>query len=46
MKMESIPPFVWGIAVGAIALFLATFWAGWVETKTTVRAKLNEMAEN
>jgi hypothetical protein len=45
MKKESISTFVWGFAIGAIALLIVIFWAGWVETKGTAQAEAKQMAE-
>ncbi|MFQ5853458.1 MAG: hypothetical protein ACE5JU_23105 [Candidatus Binatia bacterium] len=45
MKKESIVPFVWGVVVGAVALLIVIFWAGWVVTTSSAQATAEEMAE-
>ena len=36
------PPFIWGIVIGAIALLIVIFWAGWVVTNSTAKEMANE----
>tara|TARA_R110000765_G_scaffold302889_1_gene397067 strand:+ start:60 stop:398 length:339 start_codon:yes stop_codon:yes gene_type:complete len=37
-----IKPLIWGIIVGAIALLIVIFWAGWVVTNSTAKEMANE----
>ena len=36
------PPFLWGIVIGAIALLIVIFWAGWVVTNSTAKQMANK----
>ena len=36
---------MWGIVIGAIALLIVIFWAGWVETKGSAQAEAKQVAE-
>ena len=44
MKKEQIRPFLWGSAVGAIALLIVIFSAGWVVSSGSAQLKAKEMA--
>lgn len=44
MKKEHIRPFLWGSAVGAIALLIVIFSAGWVVSSGSAQLKAKEMA--
>lgn len=44
MKREYIRPFLWGSAVGAIALLIVIFSAGWVVTSGSAQVKAKAMA--
>ena len=46
MKKQDIKPFAWGMAVGAIALLIVIFSAGWVVTSGTAKAEAKVMASN
>jgi hypothetical protein len=43
MKKEHIRPFLWGGAVGAIALLIVIFSAGWVVTSGSAEMKAKQM---
>jgi hypothetical protein len=43
MKKEYIRPFLWGSAVGAIALLIVIFSAGWVVTSSSAQIKAEAM---
>ena len=45
MKKESVKPFVWGVAVGAIVLLIVIFSAGWVVTSSSAQATVEKTAE-
>ena len=44
MKKEVIKPLVGGIAIGAIALLIVIFWAGWVVTSSKAELQGKQMA--
>ena len=44
MKKEAIKPLVGGIAIGAIALLIVIFWAGWVVTSNKAESQGEQMA--
>lgn len=44
MKKQEIKPFVWGMAVGAIALLIVIFSAGWVVTTGAAQAQAKQIA--
>ncbi len=46
MKKESIQPFISGMAIGAIALLIVVFWAGWVVTSGTALAEAKRISEH
>ena len=46
MIKEMIKPlFLWGMAMGAIALLIVIFWTGWVVTSSTAEDKGKQMAK-
>ena len=44
MRKQDIKPFAWGMAVGAVALLIVIFSAGWVVTSGSAEAKAKQVA--
>jgi hypothetical protein len=45
MKKQSIPPFVFGMGVGAIVLLIVVFAAGWVVTAGAAQKEAGRVAQ-
>ncbi len=45
MTKESIKPFAWGIAVGAIAILILVFATGWVVTSNSAQSTAETLTE-
>jgi hypothetical protein len=44
MRKQDIKPFAWGMAVGAVALLIVIFSAGWVVTSGSAEAQAKQVA--
>jgi len=45
MKSEEIKPFLWGVAVAAIAVPSVLLWQGWIVTNGSAQATATEMTK-